>query len=543
MDGIERAVRVQPDNHRLLPQHVKRALAYMNANIAERVTLAGLASACAVPERTLLRQFQRFIGLPPLTYLRRLRLNAVRNELATAQSNDDISDVAVRCGFSHLGRFAKEYRRLFGEAPSATRQRVHEREAGDALAKNGGASCAGDDPPSSFPTVGRERPSLLILPWRSETLQEDLEARDLTERLAATLSRIRVASVALAHPSHRPSIKAPQPRNAGTQYCLLGRLTRRDQRTRVIIRLVDVAADRHIWGDSFDGSVNDPFELQDRVVDGALCGIVSNIFRAEIERAHDKDPRDLAARDLAMRALMLVLRADASGARDAMPILDRAIELDPASALPVALLACCHAQTAIYFGTSTPAAARKTALRLSARAGMLDGQDSLVMTARATAASMSLELDEGDALVTRALAMDPSSSWAWERRGHIGNNAAERDPDGVIADFSRALQLRAPGMPRSYCLVGIAGAHYTAGQPVEAERWIRRAVAENPQATCPYLRQTSYALTMGDQTALMAAVERLRRARPDITVSLIAASFPGAPPQWLDAVARAGVPL
>ena len=99
MDGIERAVRVQPDNHRLLPQHVKRALAYMNANIAERVTLAGLASACAVPERTLLRQFQRFIGLPPLTYLRRLRLNAVRNELATAQSNDDISDVAVRCGF------------------------------------------------------------------------------------------------------------------------------------------------------------------------------------------------------------------------------------------------------------------------------------------------------------------------------------------------------------------------------------------------------------------------------------------------------------
>ena len=47
MDGIERAVRVQPDNHRLLPQHVKRALAYMNANIAERVTLAWISQTRA----------------------------------------------------------------------------------------------------------------------------------------------------------------------------------------------------------------------------------------------------------------------------------------------------------------------------------------------------------------------------------------------------------------------------------------------------------------------------------------------------------------
>src|SRR5262245_52056171 len=119
---------IQPDNHRLLPQHVKHALAYM-APIWRRGS-PGRTSVrlCGVPERTLLRQFQRFVGLPPLTYLRRLRLNAVRNELATAQSNDDISDVAIRCGFSHLGRFASDYRRLFGEAPSATRQRARERE-------------------------------------------------------------------------------------------------------------------------------------------------------------------------------------------------------------------------------------------------------------------------------------------------------------------------------------------------------------------------------------------------------------------------------
>ena len=78
MDGIEPAQLIKSDSPRLLPQHVKRALAYMRANMAERITLAGLASDCGASERTLLKQFQRFVGLPPLGYLRRLRLNVAQ---------------------------------------------------------------------------------------------------------------------------------------------------------------------------------------------------------------------------------------------------------------------------------------------------------------------------------------------------------------------------------------------------------------------------------------------------------------------------------
>src|SRR5262249_30865973 len=155
----------------------------------------------------------------------------------------------------------------------------------DSALANNDASCFGDSPPSPLPAVQRKKPSLLILPMRTETLQESLEARDLTERLTATLSCIRVASVALAHPSLAISASAPRPRNTGTQYCLLGRLTRRDGRTRVIVRLVDAATNRNIWGDSFDGSESDPFELQDRVVDGVLCSVVSHITDTEIARA------------------------------------------------------------------------------------------------------------------------------------------------------------------------------------------------------------------------------------------------------------------
>jgi AraC-like DNA-binding protein/TolB-like protein len=541
MDGIERGQLIKPDSPRLLPQHVKRALDYMRGNMAERITLAGLASACGASERTLLKQFQRFVGLPPLAYLRRLRLNVARNELTSAENNDVISDVAIRCGLSHLGRFATEYRRLFGETPSATRRRVRGRVADETLAKQR-ASCSGDSTPSPSAAVGRGQPSLLILPLRTETLRESLEARDLTERLAATLSRMRIASVASANPSRTYSVNAPQPRNARTQYCLLGRLTQCDERTRVIVRLVDVAADRHLWGDSFDGSASDPFELQDRVVDGVLCGVVSHLSDAEIERAYSKDPRDLGARDLALQALPLILGTSASNARRAMAILDHAMALDAADATSTALLACCHAPLAIYHGTPSPAAARDTALELSRRAGMLDNSDPLVTTARSTATALAFQPDEAEALITRALAMDPTSAWAWERRGFLRLNSPA-DADLAMTDFRRALQLRGPGLSRANCFVGIATVHCFAGRRAETDLWTRKALADNPGATWIYRWQSCYSAKWRDKSALMAAVEHLRRAQPEFSVSLMMACLPPADPDWLDALTQAGMSL
>ena len=205
MDGIGQLAPVRSDDRTVLPQYVKRAVAYMHGNLAERITLAELASACGLSQRTLLKQFQRFVGLPPLAYLRRLRLNAARQELVNGASEVSVSELATRCGYAHLGRFAGDYRRLFGEAPSATRQRVR------APVANGAAA----GKPATV--AGRERPTLLILPLRTETLRESLEARDLTERLGATLSRMRIASVTLPHPSRCLAMNAPQPRNAGTR--------------------------------------------------------------------------------------------------------------------------------------------------------------------------------------------------------------------------------------------------------------------------------------------------------------------------------------
>lgn len=548
MDDARDIKPIVPDEPILLPRHLRRALAHLHDNLPDKVTLSELALVCAVPERTLLKQFQKFLGLPPLAYLRRLRLNAARSRLTEAGCDDAIADIAMSCGFTHLGRFASEYRRAFGESPSTTRQRARDGVA-DAMAAERRASRAAEDVAGlPTPIVWREKPSLLILPLRTDTLQECREARDLTERLGATLSRMRIATVTLAHPSHAPSMQAPQPRNAGTQYALLGRLTRDGERTRVIARLIDVAAGRHLWGDSFDGSASDPFALQDRAVDGVLCGVVASITAAETERMHSKDPRDRAARDLAMQAWPLVLSASVPSASKAMPILERAIELDPSDALAVALLACCHAQLFMYQGTPSPPAARDIALRLARRAGCLDSSDPLVTTARAMATSISPEPDEGPALATRALAMDPTSAWAWERHGYArlrrcGLVVKQEVAARAIADFSRSLQLRGPVWPRSNSLLGVASAYCAAGRPQEGILWTRQALADNPDAAWLYRELGRTALAIGDRPTMVHAIGCWRRAQPELTISLLVNMGVPCDPRWCDELARAGMPL
>jgi AraC-like DNA-binding protein len=543
MDRKEWAQLIGPDSQRLLPQFVKRALGFMRGNMAERITLADLTSTCGVSERTLLKQFQTFLGVPPLTYLRRLRLDAAKSELTNPGNNEPISDIAARCGFTHLGRFAAEYRRQFNETPSAARQRARASTAGAGANSAPSRSC-------------RERPSLLILPLRTETLRESQEARDLAERLAATLSSIRIASVNLANPSRPLSMAAPQPRNAGSQYCLRGRLIQRDERLRVIVRLVDVATDRHVWGDCFDGSANDPFELQDRVVDGVLCGVVSRLTDAETERVNEKDPNDLSARDLAVRALPFILSANAVSTQKAIASLGHVLALDPADAVATALLAFSQFQLVLLYGTVSPATAMDAAARLSQRAVALDNNDPLVLVACGGVAHWMRRFDEADALLTRALAIDPTSAWAWERYGYshrpcLSSSAKDGSAqlshqeaaDHAIAHIQRALQLRGPGISRSNCFHGIAAAHVMAGRWEDARVWMHGALAENPDGIWIHRNIFSLAFKTGDPGSMTRSVEHLRRAYPYLTVSYHADNLAAADPLWLEAMRNAGMPL
>jgi AraC-like DNA-binding protein len=110
-----------PDLSARRPRTVKRALDAMHAEPGRAFTAAGLATIAGVGVRVLQESFRRHVGMPPLTYLRRLRLDGVHAELSRGDPRQvSVSEVAYRWGFTHLGRFAGAYRARFGVPPSQT---------------------------------------------------------------------------------------------------------------------------------------------------------------------------------------------------------------------------------------------------------------------------------------------------------------------------------------------------------------------------------------------------------------------------------------
>lgn len=70
-------------------------------------------------DRTLRLAFRDRFGLGQMVFFKCLHLNAVRSQLK-ADPLAVFADAALEFGFHHLGNFAADYRKLFGERPSET---------------------------------------------------------------------------------------------------------------------------------------------------------------------------------------------------------------------------------------------------------------------------------------------------------------------------------------------------------------------------------------------------------------------------------------
>lgn len=103
------------------PTTVQRAVDAIHADPAHPFTVTELATIAGVSVRALQDGFRRHLGITPLSLVRQVRLNRIRDDLHAAVRDEvTVAAVAHRWGVSHLGRFAGDYRAKFGESPSAT---------------------------------------------------------------------------------------------------------------------------------------------------------------------------------------------------------------------------------------------------------------------------------------------------------------------------------------------------------------------------------------------------------------------------------------
>ncbi len=98
---------------------LRNILQFIEEHWDQPISLAQLGKTYGVSARSIYNSFAAN-GLTPKKFIKTIRLKKARQMLLRADRSATVTAIALRCGFSNLGHFAKDYRSEFGESPSET---------------------------------------------------------------------------------------------------------------------------------------------------------------------------------------------------------------------------------------------------------------------------------------------------------------------------------------------------------------------------------------------------------------------------------------
>ena len=148
-----------------------------------------------------------------------------------------------------------------------------------------------------------DKPSIAVLPFAnlSGDPEQEYFADGMVEEIITALSRIRWFFVIARNSSFTYKGQAVDVkqvgRELGVRYVLEGSVRKAGGRVRITAQLIDALSGAHVWADRFDGSLEDVFELQDRVA-GSVAGVIEPALEAaEMRRSVARPTTDLSAYD------------------------------------------------------------------------------------------------------------------------------------------------------------------------------------------------------------------------------------------------------
>jgi TolB-like protein len=130
---------------------------------------------------------------------------------------------------------------------------------------------AADDPGPARSLPVPDKPSLAVLPFLnlSGDPEQEYFADGMVEEITTALSRIRWLFVIARNSTFTYKGRAVDVkqigRELGVRYVLEGSVRRGGNRVRITAQLIDAETGAHLWADRFDGSLEDVFDLQEKV--------------------------------------------------------------------------------------------------------------------------------------------------------------------------------------------------------------------------------------------------------------------------------------
>ena len=381
------------------------------------------------------------------------------------------------------------------------------------------SSFPGVTPPLPLP----DKPSIAVLPFQNMSGDPEQEyfADGMVEEIITALSRIRWLFVIARNSSFiykGKSVGVKQVgRELGVRYVLEGSVRKGGNRVRITAQLIEAETGAHLWADRFDGSLEDVFDLQDKVAIDVAGVIEPALQAAEVRRSATRPTNDLTAYDLYLRALAIFYPITKERLLEALELLEEAIAIDPHCGPALSLAAMCQMRLVRESWAEVPEMASRKAVDLARQGLQVAGDDPGILANSAfVLANFGEEIGAMMALVERALALTPSFSRGWFLSGVLRLWASQ--PDVAIEHAEMALRL-SPRERMGTPLSLIGEAHFFKHEFAEAAPKLLQSIQENPGYPHSYRVLAACYAQMGRLDEAREIIVRLRVLTPDLVPS------------------------
>jgi len=368
-------------------------------------------------------------------------------------------------------------------------------------------------PPLTLP----DKPSIAVLPFQnlSSDPEQEYFTDGMVEEIITALSRIRWLFVIARNSSFTYKGQAIDVkrvgRELGVRYVLEGSVRKAGGRVRITAQLNDTLSGAHLWADRFDGSLEDVFDLQDKVA-SSVAGIIEPALQAaETARSANRPTNDLTAYDLYLRAYAMVW-SSARQIPEALRLMKQAIARDPHYGPALAWAAHCSFRLCLDGASKDPDADRRKGADFARRALEVGGDDPNVLANAAVAlAFFGEDIGAMVGLADRAVALNPGFARGWYVSSALRLWAGQ--PDIAIEHGEAALRL-SPRARIGNSLAVIGRAHFLSRRFNEAVPKLLLAIQDDPSYPEPYRSLAACYAHLGRLDEARTIVARLREITP-----------------------------
>jgi adenylate cyclase len=382
-----------------------------------------------------------------------------------------------------------------------------------------GALGAVPKPPLPLP----DKPSIAVLPFAnlSGDPEQEYFVDGMVEEIITALSRIRWLFVIARNSSFtykgRPADVKEIGRELGIRYVLEGSVRKAGQRVRITGQLIDAVTGTHLWADRFDGSLEDVFEIQDKVAVSVAGVIEPALQAAEMRRSAARPTTDLSAYDLYLRALAVFYPITKERISKALRLLEQAIAIDRHYGPALSWAANCHLRLVAEGWAEEPETSRRKAADLARQALQVAENDPGILANAAHAlANFGEDIGAMIGLVDRALALNPSFARGWFLSGVLRLWAGQ--PDLAIEHVETSLRL-SPRERTGVPLALMGTAYFVKRQYDEAASKLLMSIQDHPGFPNSYRTLAACYAHMGRLDEARAIVAKLRTITPLVVPS------------------------